>query len=328
MRAKLAEEARIMFLQKFKDGLMSQADISYYDSNQGWLSALGVSPSELIDEYKARGLIARLNANEHLHILMNALLSVATLKEGLASVGSKKTGRKSELVDRLIEVNREVATKLLPSDIRWSVTEEGDKLVNAYRAKKKEEKESLEDDLLDLISNKKYLQASIRRAEHNARQVFPPGLGCSWDDWDTERDVRILETINSLTPQVLLDRSSDDLQPARLIASLSYLMGSKLSSRLHGLIYQHGNDKAEALGSSPAHNEARLLQTFAIGKVKLDEWRDLNICRFVKILDAGDDSCPECRVHAKKKYSIDRAPELPSKICTHPIGCRCCYVPA
>jgi len=326
--AERVQEAKIMFLQKFQDRAMGQEEIIYYESDQGWLAALGKSPVELIGEYEASGLIQQLNTKDHLGFLMNALLTVAALKEGLASAGCKKTGIKTELIERLIEANREGVIKLLPSGVRWGVTEKGAEMVTAYRAKKKEVKERLEDELLDLVSNKNYLQASTRRAEYNARQVFSPGLGCSWDNWDTSRDVRILQIISGLTPEALSCRLTKALRPARLMAALSYLMGSRLSSRLNDLILRHCNDSDEVLQSAPVHDDARLLEAFAIGKANIDEWKTSSVSRFVRILDAGDDSCPACRAHSKKKYKIDEVPELPIKACTSPIGCRCCYVPA
>lgn len=325
--AERKQEAKIMFLQKFQDRPMSLDEILYYESNQGWLDALGKSPLELKSEYEASGLIEELNTKDHLRALMSALLTVAALKESLALVGCKKSGNKVELIDRLIEADRGTAIKSLPNGVRWGVTEKGSELVNAYRAKKKDEKEWLEDKLLELASSKRHLEAATLRAEYNARQVFPPGLGCSWDNWDTARDVRILESISSLTPEVLSCRSSDALGTARLVATLSYLMGSKLSSRLHGLILRNASDCLQSLQSSSVHDEARLLEKFAIGKANLDEWRASADCKFVRILDAGDDSCQACKAHSQRKYAIEEVPQLPSKACTHPIGCRCSYVP-
>ena len=320
-------EARIMFLSKFQDRPVSQEDINYYESNQGWLEVLGKRPLELRVEYEEDGLIERLNAQDHLEVLMSGLLSVAALKEGLASLGFKKTGKKIELVHRLVSVDREAAIRLLPKGARWGTTKKGGALVDTYRANKQAEQERLEDDLLGMIAKKMYSLASKRRAEYNARQVFPPGLGCSWDNWDTSRDTHILESIRNLTPEALSHRPGETLEPARMLAALSYLLGSKLSSRLYGLIFRQDTSPAKD-SRSEASNDARLLVVFAIGKANIEEWKLSSACEFVKVLDAGSDSCRACRAQSKKKYPIGQPPELPNRLCTNPIGCRCCYVPA
>jgi hypothetical protein len=105
-------------------------------------------------------------------------------------------------------------------------------------------------------------------------------------------------------------------------------MGSRVSSRLNDLILRHCSGRDEDLRLAPVYDDARLLKVFAIGKANLDEWKASGVSRFVRIVDAGDDSCPACRAHSKKKYAIDEVPQLPIKACTGPIGCRCCYVPA
>jgi len=44
----------------------------------------------------------------------------------------------------------------------------------------------------------------------------------------------------------------------------------------------------------------------------------------VRIL-IGDDSCPQCRMHAERIFTPDDAPKLPLSECSHPKGCRCAY---
>jgi hypothetical protein len=312
----LVDEARIMFLNKFQDRPLSAEEIVYYDSDDGWTSALDCLPSDLAGLYESDGLIEEYTPHTHLQSLMNGLLTVAMLKEALSSLGRKTTGKKSDLIDRLIEADKDAAISMLPTCPRWGVTVMGKSLVDKYRAMKKLEREKLEDDLLRLISGKLFLQASKRRADYNSQQVFPPGLGCSWEDWDNIRDARILDAIWSLTPEALSARASDSLDASRSFASLQYLMGGALSARLCNLI-PHTN--ATAI-------EARLLSSFAINRVRIEDWKNSTAVEFVKILDCGSDSCDFCNSLSKGVYPINEVPELPCKLCSHPLGCRCVYV--
>lgn len=314
----IVDEARIMFLQKFQSCAMSAEEIVSYDSDDGWTSALNALPSQLVFQYKKDGLIEQLELSLHLKTLMDGLVTVASLKKMLGSLGCKKTGRKSDLIDRLIEADRDAAISMLPVGPRWGVTEKGSVLINNYREKKKSEKEKLEDDILALVANKLFLRASERRAEYNSRQVFPPGLGCSWGDWNTGRDTSILDAIWSSAPEVLANRPESALEASRMYASLDYLLGSAPSRRLCGLFPY----------DECTQSDARLLASFAINKVNIEEWKRTSLLEFVQILDSGDDSCEACKALANKVYPVDQAPELPTCVCSHPYGCRCVYAPS
>jgi len=41
----------------------------------------------------------------------------------------------------------------------------------------------------------------------------------------------------------------------------------------------------------------------------------------------GDDACPSCR-RVEGAYTKETAPNLPTRGCSHPMGCRCFYEPA
>ena len=44
-------------------------------------------------------------------------------------------------------------------------------------------------------------------------------------------------------------------------------------------------------------------------------------------LAVGDDACPACR-QVEGEYQKDKVPSLPTKGCSHALGCRCFYEPA
>ena len=44
-------------------------------------------------------------------------------------------------------------------------------------------------------------------------------------------------------------------------------------------------------------------------------------------LIVGDDACPSCR-QVEAEYTKDKVPNLPTRGCSHTMGCRCFYEPA
>ncbi len=315
-----------MLLGKIRDRPILKSEIDYYGINQGWVNALKLDPLTLLDRFQSAGLIVALVPKCHVKIMLDAFTTVAQLKEALEKAGAKKTGKKSDLINRLIEASEDEVMKMIPREACWGITKKGAEIVDNYRLQKKAEKEDLEEKLLALVLSRMYSQAAQLRAEHNSRQVFPPGLGCDWSDWNIQRDVDILTVISDLTPNILDDLSATDLRPARVNASLQYLYGARISARLREKMLSTMSIASDQEGDQ-LEFQARQLLAFALGKVNLDEWKSRSV-EFVKILSCGDESCTTCQKISRKKYPITEAPQLPHEDCTELRGCRCCYVPA
>jgi hypothetical protein len=320
------DEAQVMFLGKFMDRPMLKSEIKYYGVNKGWADALRIDPFTLVQRLEAAGLITSLSPERDVKRMLDAFATAAKLKEALGRAGAKKTGKKSDLVDRLIESCRDEASALIPQEACWGITNRGAGIIDSYRIRKKAEKEDIEDKLLTLILGRLHPQAATLRAEYNSRQVFPPGLGCDWDNWDARRDVEILNAIRELTPDALADRSAVHLELARIMASFHYLCGSQVSARLRRRILAD-REMEHPEEDDNLESDVRRLLNFAYGKVNLDEWKEMSF-KFVKILSCGGESCKACQEISKKKYPISEVPQLPHVACTDPRGCRCCYVTA
>lgn len=320
------EEAIIMFLERFRDRPVKESEINYFGNNQGWAEVLKVDPWTLTRKFEETGLIRLLSAENDTERMLSAFQTVASLKEALGKLGHKKSGNKIELVTRLAEFSKDEAIKLIPQESCWATTPKGAELVDDYRSQKKAHREELEDRAFELVLNKMHKQVSRLIADYNSKQVFPPGLGCSWTDWDTTRDVNILKTIRELTPNILAGKSAKDLEPARIAASLDYLFGSRITPRLNRIMLAHlgisSDEEKQRLGL-----DARNLLHYAYGKTNLEEWKKKSIL-YAKISGCGDDSCQACQVISQKKFPISKIPQLPYEKCAASSGCRCCYIPA
>jgi hypothetical protein len=60
--------------------------------------------------------------------------------------------------------------------------------------------------------------------------------------------------------------------------------------------------------------------------VALQQLRDNDRVSRIRLI-VGDDACPSCR-RVEAEYSKDKVPNLPTRGCSHSMGCRCFYEPA
>jgi hypothetical protein len=60
--------------------------------------------------------------------------------------------------------------------------------------------------------------------------------------------------------------------------------------------------------------------------VALQQLRDNDRVLRIRLI-VGDHACPSCR-GVEGEYPKDKAPRLPTRGCSHELGCRCFYEPA
>jgi hypothetical protein len=65
------------------------------------------------------------------------------------------------------------------------------------------------------------------------------------------------------------------------------------------------------------------VSTTAVARARLQANDRVSRIRLI----VGDDACPSCRA-AEAEYPKDRVPSLPTRGCSHALGCRCFYEPA
>ena len=73
--------------------------------------------------------------------------------------------------------------------------------------------------------------------------------------------------------------------------------------------------------STQSSNEAPLSDQ----AIALEKFRKNSRVKYVRIV-VSNDCCPACR-ELEGAYEKDAAPELPEEACSHPMGCRCFYLP-
>ena len=68
------------------------------------------------------------------------------------------------------------------------------------------------------------------------------------------------------------------------------------------------------------------LDQVSMTAVALQQLRDNERVSRIRLI-VGDDACPSCR-RVEAEYSKDKVPDLPTRGCSHSMGCRCFYEPA
>ena len=279
----------------------------------GWNSVLRETPQTAIKRFVDEGLLVTPGLSEHLAYKYKVSELQAMLKQRALPV----SGRKDDLISRLIEADPGGMKKAVAGLTVLQCSDRGQEIANQYLAAKKAEQEAAEREVLAMLQKGKYREASLAVSSYEARQVFPRGwaFGTDWRKHDPTRDVATLKQIFSSKPKPLAQLDQSKLGALRIAAGMMALWGT-----------------SEAGAWLPSHFETGLTidndaaaQTLLFGsshQSQLEQWRQSGVVAGVRVLTAKD-SCNECRKLEGKKYRLSEAPELPNAKCTSPKGCRC-----
>ena len=90
-------DAQLEFLQKFRQGVMSDKDLVHYDGNSGWEAVLGSSIPLVVQAFKRDNLIYCANLDSDLILIAASKLRTPDLKMFLRARNAKVSGTKDEL---------------------------------------------------------------------------------------------------------------------------------------------------------------------------------------------------------------------------------------
>lgn len=304
--------AHLLLLSKFR----SPRDPSHYHGDENWEAVLGERPKKAINRFLKDGMIRE----AELHGLLSHKYRVADLKPMLRERGLKVSGRKAELIKRLIEADPESMKKAVRGLHILQVTAEGEEVAEQYLEQKKEERQRVEHFVLQALKQRNFREASQAVAAYEAKQVFARGVGMDWENHDASDDVAMLDTIFSGRPKILKELDDEELSHLRIAAGMSLLWGT--SRAKSGWLPE---DFSTGLHFSNA-TAARMLNFYAYHRRDLEHYRGYT--KTVEIVTLEDSSCDACQQLTGKRYRLDKVPELPYEKCTHKMGCRCRITPA
>ena len=303
-----SSRAHLLLLTKFlwPQDVGESADRGYWDE------VLGESHRQAVDRFLSEGFLFEAGLKERI----SSRFRVADMKPLLKARGLKVSGRKAELIDRLVEADQAYMAHAV-ADVRLlACSDEGRAVAEKYLGDAEQERKQAEQTALAFLKAGDYGRASQAVATYEAEQVFSRGMGIDWNHYDPSHDVARLKLIFGGRPKVLAAVDEQGLSHLRIAAGMLQLWRTgDVDSWLPA-----GFETGVAYDNRTA---AWMLVTNAVYRHELAQLRDLG-ARSVEYLGRNDgEVCDACRQIQGRLYRLDDAPELPYAGCTSVTGCRC-----
>ena len=308
--------------------LLSRYKNAREDYREGWLGGhdweewekvLNESPRKAIGRFLKDGALEQAS----LEGCLAYKFKVSELETMLKQYGLSVSGRKPDLIDRLIQADPEGMKKTVSGLSLFQCSEQGREIVERYEAAEREKRVRLDQSLLSALQQHEFRKAVELRVSYEAEQVFSRGLNIDWQDYPfNEHDVGMINTIFTRTPRVLAQLGDEQLEPLRIGAGMLVLgwnagqvkkwLPSDVEPGLHVSDW-----RAALMLHSHAHYLQEMRQAHELEKEGVFQYE-------VSIETCNDDHvCDACRRIASRKYTVEGAPELPYEKCTSEDGCRC-----
>jgi hypothetical protein len=303
--------AHLLLLSKFRYGGLPK----HYTDAQHWQSALGEEPAKAIEKFLEERLLVKAGLNE----LLDFQFKTSDLKRMLKERHLKVSGRKSELIERLIVNDKERMAELTKDIGLLKCTTEGAELAENYVTQEREKRERAGNEVLSFLKKHEFSKAVRVVVDFERSQVFPRGLGINWNTYSGESDIEALRAIFGGKPGILKDIDEGCLDSLRLGAAMMQLWGTNSARPWLPEDFETGSHL-------DADAAARMFVFHTSHLRNMDQYKKAGV-KTVEVLGAGDDNtCPACQEISGKKYKLDKVPELPNPNCTCEIGCRCTTV--
>jgi len=303
--------AHLLLMSKFRNG---DSPTRYRDADY-WEAALREKPAKVIEQFIKEEMLEPAELPE----LLNYKFKASDLKSMLKEKGLKVSGRKEELIRRLIDNDAKAMSEATKGLDLYRCTAAGKHLAEHYLEGERIKREAAEQEVLSLLAGEEYSKAVRVVVQHEATQVFARGIGIDWKNYDGTSDVESLRSILNTTPAILKGIEEDQLRQLRPAAGMMHLWG--ISTARHWL--PEGLETGIHLDGDTA---CRMLVFHAHYLRHMKAYKEAGI-RTVEVSGADDGAtCSECRRISGEEYRIEDVPELPYAKCTCESGCRCTVV--
>lgn len=314
-KVRLSEELQIEVLSQFRNG--ANPDTTPPEAwNTFWQQKLGIPFQRAAVALYDAGLLHEAN----LVAKLAASKTLVQLKAIAKREGLKVSGRKSELVARLVEHSSpEIISEFAKARI-WVCSEAAQKIVQEHRENKKIELKQARVESLDLLRHRRLKQACDIACEYEQAQFYPRGIGVNWYDASGSMHQE-LKLLYAAKPKFHARRFGPLSSELRERAAMSILWGT------------------EAFGDifpKPAlPDQATQISLFSRMLVfHGNHLRNLKQCQKLEasgleikceILVCEDENtyCAACLGDSGRVYRLEDVPELPHEYCECALGCRC-----
>lgn len=305
--------AHLLFLSKF----LRPRTVDDFSKSDAWKAALKESPSKAVQRFLKEGMLEYAD----LAGLLEYGYRVSDLKSMLKERGLPVSGRKRDLIERLIQSEPDGMKRSTRGLRVLQCSQQGRAIAEQYLASEKEKRVLAEQQVLDLLGQRRFREASLLVASYESKQVFPRGLGIDWENYDPTHDVEVLNIIFKSKPRILAHLNDEHLEHLRIAAGMMHLWGT---NRAKGWL----PPGFKTMLSMDNDTAARMMIFYATHQIQMAQYRKLGVKK-IKIITANDTYvCEACQKMASKEYRLSQVPELPYEKCTCEMGCRCTAVVA
>lgn len=254
---------------------------------------------------------------------LDSRFRISDLKPLLKERSLRVSGRKDELIERLIAADETGMAALVAEMKVYECSPEARARAQEYKLEQAEKRATTEDRVLDQLCAHDFVGASQLVAAFEAVQVFSRGIGIDWSNHDASHNIGQLKLIFEIKPKILDGLADADWEPLRVAVGMMALWGTSEAKTWFPTSFV-------GVAKFDADTAARMLLFASNHKLRLVEYRQLSE-RGMRIkgfqVSATTDSCQTCKKMAEKYYELNNLPELPHAECTHPYGCRCMVMP-
>ena len=251
--------------------------------------------------------------------LLSYKYSVSALKEMLKQRGLQVSGRKDEIIQRLMCADPNGMKQVVAGLSLMQCSKLGKELVEKYLTAEKDDRLKIEQQVMAYLVKREFQEASLLVADYMKKQVFTQGIGIDWKNYNPDKDIEILAAIFKAKPELLSGLDDEKLQNLQLGAAMMQLWGEKEANRWLPDNFETGLAFDENVAT-------RMVLYRAQNSIRVKEYFEAGVVKYIEIL-ACPDSCESCKKLAAKRYKLNEVPDLPNEKCTHELGCRCTTIP-
>lgn len=305
-------KAHLLLLSKFIHANRFE-DFAKHDYWKHWWDSLLGEPSQkAIKRFIDEGMLMTPDLND----LLSYKHKVPELKDMLKQRGLPVSGRKEEMIERLVQTDPDGMRKAVAELSLLICTQRGHEIAEQYIEAKKEKHAQVERLVMEYLSNRKFKEVILTVNAYEAEHEFPDEMAIKYT---AEQRIEKLKAIfESKPPKILGKLENEKLEALRIAAAMMTLWGENKAKQWLPANFETGL-------SYDCETVVRMFVFQATHKGTLERYRKSGV-DYVEILPAPD-SCESCKKLAGKRFKLNEAPELPNPSCTHKMGCRCKYLP-
>ncbi len=288
-----------------------------YPESYRWKTVLGESPKQAIKRFIDEDLLVLADLSKQI----DYKYKVTELKDMLKKRGLAVTGRKDEIIQRLVKADTTGMGEVVSGLTVYVCSERGREIANQYITNVESKRMRIEQQILENFRKRRFREASVMMASYESEQVFPRDLGVDWKQHNPARDIEMLELIFSGKPKILARLNNEQLDTLRFAAGMMILWGTNKGNKWLPPDFKTGIEM-------DVDTAARMLLFYASHIKNLNHYKqNKDVIKQVQISAAGDSSCDACKNISSKIFKLNDVPELPYEHCTHEKGCRCEIIP-